>query len=242
MQRICVTPDVHLFGGLGGNLNPFLQQLSITQFPIVSTIFGYFHLWTGERDPGQAYHCGVRGEEHLAAGRDLKVGPTEKQGQLSWGYDEVMAVWANEPTGKEYVWNCCLTDCVVWDWENEPSINKSYAVMFCSLKSRKISERKVIQSIPVVILEVVLRDPFSHPYQSCKMHFIKKSQWKQFFLGVYIANYTIFLQCCNTRAHTHTHSDHELQRCHTKIIIKLAAVDCNRSKVCVLIPVRSQYQ
>ncbi len=129
MQRICVTPDVHLFSGLGGNLNPFLQQLSITQFPIVSTIFGYFRLWTRERDPGQAYHRGVRGEEHLAAGLDLKVGPTEKQGQLSRGYDEVMVVWANEHTGREYVWNCCLTDCVVWDWENEPSINKITCIM-----------------------------------------------------------------------------------------------------------------
>ncbi len=71
----------------------------------------------------------MRGEEHLAAGRDLKVGPTEKQGQLSRGYDEVMAVWANEHTGREYVWNCCLTDCVVWDWENEPSINKITCIM-----------------------------------------------------------------------------------------------------------------
>lgn len=124
MQRICVTPDVHLFGGLGGNLNPFLQQLSITQFPIAFTIFGCFRLWTRERDPGQAYHRGVRCEEHLAAGRDLNVRPTEKQGQLSWSCDEVMAVWVNVHTGREYVWNCCLTDCVVWDWENEPSINK----------------------------------------------------------------------------------------------------------------------
>lgn len=106
----------------------------------------------------------------------------------------------------------------------------SYAVTFCSLKRRKISERKVVQSIPVV--EVVLRDPFSHPNQSCEVHFITKSQWKHSFSWVFILQITQFSYSTATCAHTHT--AYELQQRHTKIIIKLAAVDCNRSKVCVL--------
>ncbi len=78
----------------------------------------------------------------------------------------------------------------------------SYAVTFCSLKSRKISEPKVVQSIPVV--EVVLRDSFSHPYQSCEMHFITKSQWKHSFSWVFILQITKFSYSAATHARTHT--------------------------------------
>ncbi len=116
----------------------------------------------------------------------------------------------------------------------------SYAITLCSLKRRKISEWKVVQSIPVV--EVVLRDPFSHPNQSCEVHFITKSQWKHSFSWVFILQITQFSYSAASRAHTRTHA-------HSSWVTAASHENNNKTSRCwlqpvksVCTPVRSQYQ
>lgn len=106
--------------------------------------------------------------------------------QLSWGCDEVMAVWANERTGREYVWNCSLTDCVVWDWENEPSINRITCITPGLYRHVLLSQAQKDFRAKSGPVHPCCGRCALWPLQSCEMHFITKSQWKHSFSWVFI--------------------------------------------------------